>query len=70
MKILLAMAVGTMGTMLLLATGVSLAQSGNMMNGGMWGTGWMGGYGGIWVPILLVIVVVGLVVWVVQRKGK
>jgi hypothetical protein len=67
MKTLLAMAVGTV---LLLATGVSLAQSGNMMNGGMWGTGWMGGYGGIWGPILLVVVVVGLVVWVVQRKGK
>jgi uncharacterized membrane protein len=57
------------GTVPLLATGVSLAQSGNMMNGGMWGGGWMGGYG-IWGPILLVIVVVGLVVWVVQRKGK
>ena len=57
------------GSVPLLATGVSLAQSGNMMNGGMWGGGWMGGYG-IWGPILLVIVVVGLVVWVVQRKGK
>ena len=67
MKTLLAMAVGTV---LLLATGVSLAQNGNMMNGGMWGGGWMGGYGGIWVPILLVIVVVGLVAWVVKRKGK
>jgi hypothetical protein len=70
MKTLLAMAVGTMGTLLLLAAGVALAQSGNMMNGGMWGTGWMGGYGGTWVPILLVIAAVGLVVWVVQRKGK
>jgi hypothetical protein len=58
------------GTVPLLATGVSLAQNGNMMNGGMWSGGWMGGYGGIWGPILLVIVVVGLVVWVVQRKGK
>jgi hypothetical protein len=67
MKTLLAMAVGTV---LLLATGVSLAQSGNMMNGGMWGTGWMGGYGGIWVPTLLVIVVVGLVAWIVTQKRK
>jgi hypothetical protein len=61
------------GTATLLATGVSFAQNGNMMNGGnggMWGGGWMGGYGGTWVPILLVIVVIGLVVWVVQRKGK
>lgn len=56
------------GTVFLLATGVSLAQTGNMMNDGMWGSGWMGGYGGIWVPLLLVIVVVGLVAWIVKRK--
>ena len=67
MKTLLAIAVGTVP---LLTTGVSLAQNGNMMNGGMWGSGWMGGYGGIWGPILLVIVVVGLVAWVVKRNGK
>lgn len=70
MKTLRALAIGTVP---LLATGISLAQNGNMMNGGnggMWDGGWMGGYGGYWVPILLVIVVVGLVVWVVQRKGK
>jgi uncharacterized membrane protein len=67
MKTLLAMAVGTVP---LLAPGVSLAQSGNMMNGGMGGDGWMGGYGGMWVPILVVIVVAGLVAWVVARKGK
>jgi hypothetical protein len=60
------------GTGPLLATGVALAQNGNMMNndGGMWGTGWMGGYGGIWVPILLVIVAVGFVALLIQRKGK
>ncbi len=68
MKTLLAMVVGTVP---LLATGVALAQSGNMMNGGGWGgMGWMGGYGGIWGPILLVIVVVGVVAFVMQRKGK
>ena len=67
MKTLLAMAVGAAS---LLTSGVSLAQSGNMMNGGNWGGSWMDGYGGIWMPILLVIVVVGLVVFVVQRKGK
>jgi hypothetical protein len=66
MKTLLAMAVGTLP---LLATGVSLAQNGNMMNGGA-GVGWMGGYGGMWMLILLVIVVAGLVAWIVQRKGK
>ncbi len=67
MKTLLAMAVGAVS---LLTSGVSLAQSGNMMNGGNWGGSWMGGYGGLWMPILLVIVVVGLVVLVVQRKDK
>jgi uncharacterized membrane protein len=67
MKKSLAIAVGTVP---LLAAGVSLAQNGNMMNGGGWGIGWMGGYGGIWMPILLVIAVVGLVVWVVKQKGK
>ena len=65
MKNLLATVVGTV---FLLATSVSLAQTGNMMNDGMWGSGWMGGYGGIWVPLLFVIVVVGLVAWIVKRK--
>ena len=67
MKTLLAMVVGTVSV---LATGVALAQTGNMMNGGGWGMGWMGGYGGIWMPILVVIVVVGLVVWFIKQKGK
>ena len=73
MKTLLAMAVGTVT---LLATGVSLAQNGNMMNGGTGGDGWMngygamGGYGGGWGPTLLFIVVVGLVAWVVTQNRK
>lgn len=68
MKKLLAIAVGMVP---LLVTGTALGQNGNMMNGGMSGAGWMGGYGGAWGPILLlIVVVVGLVVWVVQRKGK
>lgn len=68
MKTLLALAVGTVP---LLATGVTLAQqTGNMMNGGLWGGGWMGGYGGILVPILLVIAALGVVAWVVKQKGK
>ena len=65
MKTLLAMVVGTVSV---LATGVALAQTGNMMNGGGWGMGWMGGYGGIWMPILVVIVVVGLVVWFIKQN--
>lgn len=40
----------------------------SMMDGN--GVGWMAGYGGMWVPILLVLVAVGLVVWVVKRKTK
>ena len=67
MKTLLALAVGSAP---LLASGIALAQGGNMMNGGGWGIGWMGGYGGIWVPILLVVVVAGVVAFIVQRKGK
>ena len=67
MKTLLVMAIGTV---LLLTTGVSFAQNGNMMNGGAWGSGWMGGYTGVWMPALLVIVVVGLVAWIVKRGGK
>ena len=67
MKTLLESAVGTV---FLLVTGAALAQNGNMMNGGGWGMGWMGGYGGIWGPILLVVVVVGVVALIMQRKGK
>ena len=55
------------GLALLLVTGSSLAQNGNMMNGGMWGSGWMGGY---WVPILVLTIVAGLVVWMVKQQKK
>jgi uncharacterized membrane protein len=67
MKTLLALAVGTVP---LLAAGVALAQNGTMMNGNGWGMGWMGGYGGTWGPLLLVVVAVGIVVLVMQRKRK
>lgn len=60
----------TVGTVPLLGAGEALAQTGNMMGGGMGGFGWMGGYGGIWVPILLVIVVAGVVAWMVKQKDK
>ena len=65
MKNLLAVAVGSAP---LFVTGAALAQNGPMMNGGM-GGGWMGGYGGYGLPVLLVVVV-GLVVWVVMQRRK
>jgi len=67
MKTLLGRAIVTLP---LLTSGVALAQPGNMMDGSGWGMGWMGGYGGIWGPLLLVVVVVGVVALVMQRKGK
>lgn len=67
MKNLLAMAVGMAAA---LTTGVSFAQSGHMMNGGTWGNGWMGGYGGAWMPILFLVVLVALVVWIVKQNKK
>ena len=58
------------GSVSMLASGMSSAQNGGMMNGGgMWGGGWMGGYGGYWGPILLVVVI-GLVVWAVLQNRK
>ena len=49
---------------LLMSPGLAFAQNANMMNGG-----WMGGMGGVWIPILLVIVL-GLVAWVVMQKRR
>lgn len=57
------------GTVFLFVTGAALAQNGPMMNDGMGMGGWMGGYGGFWLPGLLVVVV-GLVVWVVIKRRK
>ncbi|MEO8654277.1 MAG: hypothetical protein ABI409_09150 [Ramlibacter sp.] len=58
------------GAIALLTSGFALAQAGNMMNGGTWGSGWMGGYGGVWTPILLVVVIVGVIAWIVTRGRK
>jgi hypothetical protein len=60
------------GTLLSTAVGAAWAQNGTMMNGGSGGMrdgGWMGGYGGLWGPILLAVVV-GLVAWIVMQKRK
>jgi len=67
MKSMIAIATGSVAA---LASGAAFAQSGNMMNGGgMWGVGWMGGYGGYWMPILLVVLV-GVVIWAIVQKRK
>ncbi len=67
MKSLIAIAIGSVSA---LGNGPASAQNGNMMNGGgMWGGSWMGGYGGYWVPILLVVLV-GVIVWAVLQKRK
>lgn len=52
----------------LLASEAAWAQTGHMMNGGFWDGGWMVGYGGIWMPILLVVAVVAIVVLIIKRK--
>lgn len=64
MKTLHSLAAGAAG---LMASAAALAQSGHMMDGGFM-DGWMGGYGGIWVPILLAIAVLVIVVMVINRK--
>ena len=58
------------GAIALLTSCVTFAQNGNMMNGGLWGTGWMGGCGMVWMPILLVIVVVALLVLILKGRDK
>ncbi len=59
----------TAGATTLLATNAAFAQGANTMDGGMWGAGWMGGSGGPW-PAILIVVVVGFVVWVVKQQRK
>jgi uncharacterized membrane protein len=57
----------TIGSMPFWTDRFAVAQSGHMMDGN-WGSGWMGGYGGMWIPILLLAVLVGVVVIIVRRK--
>jgi hypothetical protein len=53
------------GFLFALSAGVAIARNGHMMYGG----GWMGGYGGVWGAIVLVVIV-GLVVWAVSQRRK
>lgn len=66
MKALVAVAIWTV---LLVTADTSFAQNGRMMNDSMWSGGWMGS-GGFWVPLALVLVAVGVIALLFQRKGK
>jgi hypothetical protein len=63
-------AVALVGTTIASTTALAVPWQGGygMMDG--YGDGWMGGHGGIWGPILLVVVVAGLVAWIVAQKRK
>lgn len=57
----------TLGAVSLWTSSAALAQHGNMMDG-VWGGGWFGGLRGVWLPILVVAVIVGLAVLIIRRK--
>lgn len=50
--------------------GSAAGQSGSMTEGGIWGAGWLVGLGGVWIPILLVLAVLGGVAWVILTNRK
>ena len=62
--------VGAVGVASLLASGISVAQGGGMMNGstGDHGSvmGWVGG--GIWLAVVVCVVVVAGAVWAFQNR--
>ena len=60
------------GSAPLLATGVVLAQSGDVTktDDGLWDGGWTSGYGGIGVAILIAIVVAGLVALLMRYRTQ
>lgn len=58
------------GLVTVVTSAEATAQTGQMMNGGgMMGSGWMGGYGGYWGPILLVALI-GVVIWAILNRRK
>ena len=46
----------------------SRAMTGSMMNGGMMGHGWMGGFSWMWIPTLLTLGLGVLLGWLIFRK--
>ena len=58
------------GTLPLLSSTATFAQSGNsMMNGDWWGGSWMGGYSGFWMALVM-IAVVAIIVWAILQNRK
>jgi uncharacterized membrane protein len=63
-----------MGGLILTMSALAQSQDGNgsgsHMTGG-YGAGWMGGgYFGMLIPVLFVVVIAGLVAWIVAQKKK
>lgn len=54
----------------LMANGAALAQNEHIMNEGMRGFAWTGGYSGVLLPVFVVFAAVGLVTWFVGERGK
>lgn len=50
--------------------GRAAAQYGQMVDNGTGGAPWVGGLGGLWTLILLVLAVLGGVLWVILRNRK
>jgi len=67
MKTLHAMIAGSVS---LMANSAALAQSGHMMDEGMRGFAWTGGYSGVLLPVFVILAAVGLVTWFVGERGK
>ncbi len=53
-----------------LFSGPAAAQYRTMIERSTWGAPWTGGLGGMWIPILFVLAVLGGVAWVVLRNRK
>ncbi len=58
------------GAVSLMANGAALAQSGHLMDEGMRGFAWTGGYSGVLLPVFVIFAAVGLVTWFVGERGK
>jgi len=67
MRVLIALAAGVSP---LLTASLAAAQGGQVMDGGLGGMGWMGGYGVLWIAVPLVLALAGLVAWAERQKYK